>query len=60
MTALREINVLLALSHPNIINVREMVVGNSIAQNLVNLFFRQSIFAVSVGVGHGTVELGVH
>jgi cell division cycle 2-like protein len=29
VTALREINVLLSLSHPNIINVREMVVGNS-------------------------------
>lgn len=29
VTALREINVLLSLSHPNIVNVREMVVGNT-------------------------------
>ena len=28
-TALREINVLLSLHHDNIVNVREMVVGNS-------------------------------
>ena len=27
--ALREINVLLSLSHPNVVNVREMVVGNT-------------------------------
>ena len=30
VTALREINILLALQHPNIIRVREMVVGSSI------------------------------
>ena len=29
MTALREINVLLALRHPNIVAVREMVVGST-------------------------------
>jgi len=29
VTALREINVLLSLQHPNIVNVREMVVGNN-------------------------------
>jgi len=29
VTALREINVLLSLDHPNIVNVREMVVGNT-------------------------------
>lgn len=29
ITALRETNVLLALNHPNIIKVREMVVGSS-------------------------------
>jgi len=29
VTSLREINVLLSLSHPNIVNVREMVVGNT-------------------------------
>ena len=30
ITALREINILLSLNHPNIIQVREMVVGSSI------------------------------
>ena len=30
ITALREINILLSLDHPNIIKVREMVVGSSI------------------------------
>jgi len=30
VTALREINILLALQHPNIVRVREMVVGSSI------------------------------
>ena len=30
ITALREINILLALQHPNIVRVREMVVGSSI------------------------------
>lgn len=29
ITALREINILLSLKHPNIVNVREMVVGSS-------------------------------
>ena len=32
VTALREINVLLALSHENIVSVREMVVGKSVEQ----------------------------
>lgn len=32
VTALREINVLLALSHENIVSVREMVVGGSVEQ----------------------------
>jgi cell division cycle 2-like len=30
ITALREINILLSLKHPNIVNVKEMVVGSSI------------------------------
>lgn len=30
ITALREINILLALQHPNIVRVKEMVVGSSI------------------------------
>lgn len=32
ITALRETNVLLSLQHPNIIRVREMVVGSSLDQ----------------------------
>ena len=30
ITALRETNILLALSHPNIVQVKEMVVGSSV------------------------------
>ncbi len=30
VTALREVNTLLALKHPNIVRVREMVVGSSV------------------------------
>jgi cell division cycle 2-like protein len=41
VTALREINVLLALAHENIVSVREMVVGNSVEQVYMVMEFFQ-------------------
>jgi hypothetical protein len=44
ITALREINVLVALKHPNIVQVKEMVVGSSVDK--VGLVGRQGVVGV--------------
>jgi len=42
ITALREINILLSLSHPNIVNVREMVVGSAMNQVFMVMDFSEN------------------
>lgn len=42
ITALREINILLALSHPNIVGVREMVVGSAMNQVFMVMDFSEN------------------
>mgnify|MGYP003385184112 CR=1 FL=1 len=48
ITALRETNILLALNHPNIVRVKEMVVGSSVdkvhGQVLLSLCNSMSMF----------------
>lgn len=58
VNALREINILLALRHPHIVGVREMVVGASLDKVYMVMDYYDSDLKVGGGLAWGWNRLG--